>query len=76
MQGEIKLRDVNPGGLYWIKISGSWKICQYFLHDYPDGTSSYFFDLQRFIRIFDFDKIERVIEIDEPADANSVHESV
>lgn len=72
MYKDVKLRDINPGSVYWIKIGQKWRLCQYVLHDYPDGTSGYFFDLRKWVRIFDFDTIERVVEVNEPDNANPV----
>lgn len=72
MYREVRLKDVNPNLVYWIKKRGAWALCVYKEHDYPDGTSGYFFDLQNHVKIFNFDKIERIVEVNEPADAAKV----
>lgn len=72
MYREVKLKDVVAGRLYWLKLKGKWMMTQYVLHDYPDGTSSYFFNLRDWTRIFDFDPIERLVAVDEPTDVDSV----
>lgn len=74
MYRDVKPKDVIPGRIYWIKTDkrGKWRLTQYVLHDYPDGTSSYFFDFKDWVRIFDFDTIERIVEVNEPDDAPKV----
>jgi hypothetical protein len=69
---DVKLKDVCKDRVYWIKKNGKWKLCSYMEHDYPDGTSGYFFDLRNHVKIFNFDKIERIVEVDEPADATEI----
>jgi len=69
---DVKLKDVVAGKVYWVKVGEDWALTQYVLHDYPDGTSSYFFNLRDWTRIFDFDSIKRLVAVNEPADADSV----
>lgn len=80
MYRDLKLKDVIPGCVYWIKIKRAassagqkpyrWALVTFMENDYSDGTVQYFFDVLNHIKIFGFDKIERVVEVNEPADAD------
>lgn len=72
MYREVKLKDVVPERVYWIKTPSRWALVVYKEFDYADGTDSYFFDILLHVKFFGFSKIERVVEVNEPSDAAPV----